>query len=135
MISDDERAAIGERVRRARQDFGWSKEGASREAGVRSATWNRVEQGLPVRDDSLARIIGYVNRQAGEPPPEMREMSDAALVQQMEQLLEELARRLAAGSAPATQVVEDFSDDDEQTVVVRETSTITRKELDAPNGR
>src|SRR5690348_5759691 len=108
MISEEERVAIGERVRRARQTFGWTKEAASREAGVRSATWNRVEDGLPVRDASLARIVGYVNRATGEPPPEMRELSDAALVQQMEQLLEELARRLAAGREPATRVVEDF---------------------------
>lgn len=123
VITDDERQAIGWRVEQARLDHGWTKEEACRGAGVTAATWTRIEAGLPVRDASLGRVVGYVNRKTGEPVQAVRDLSD-------EQLINELARRLALANQP-TQVVEDFTDPDVQTVVVRAVKT----DQDAPNGR
>lgn len=47
-------------VREARIARGWSKEEAARRAGVSSITWKRVEDGMRVRETSLAKILGAV---------------------------------------------------------------------------
>lgn len=55
--TDEQRRLIGEEVTRIRVLKGLGKEGASEAAGVSSITWKRVEDGEPVRDASLGRVL------------------------------------------------------------------------------
>lgn len=48
---------IGEMVRRRRLAAYGTKSDAYRAAGLNSATWDRIEQGLGVRDDRLAAVV------------------------------------------------------------------------------
>lgn len=58
---------LADAVRTARLTLGWGKEEAARQAGVSSATWKRVEDGLPVQDHKLtamARALGWTEGHA-----------------------------------------------------------------------
>lgn len=58
-MDDKQLEALGAQVRAARLRRGMSKEGVARGAEVSSITYKRVEDGLPVREDSLAKILGF----------------------------------------------------------------------------
>lgn len=48
---------VGRAVERQRVAQGLSKEAAARKAGISSITWKRVEDGLPVQDAKLAKVM------------------------------------------------------------------------------
>jgi transcriptional regulator with XRE-family HTH domain len=52
-------------VRDARLAHGWGKEEAARRAGVSSATWKRVEDGLPVQDHKLNLVAAALGWDTG----------------------------------------------------------------------
>lgn len=54
---EEQRLALGMRVQQARLERGWSKEQASREAGISSITWKRVEDGLGVQDHKRYAVL------------------------------------------------------------------------------
>lgn len=54
---EEQRIALGKRVRLARLTRGWSKEQASREAGISSITWKRVEDGKSVQDHKRFAVL------------------------------------------------------------------------------
>lgn len=47
---ETKRIELGQRLRQARLNRGWSKEQAARKAGISSITWKRIEDGLGVQD-------------------------------------------------------------------------------------
>lgn len=56
------RTRLAEAVKAARLAKGWGKEEAARRAGISSITWDRVERGLPVRDEkeaAVGRALGW----------------------------------------------------------------------------
>lgn len=57
---EEDRIALGVQVRIARLSRGWSKEQASREAGISSITWKRVEDGLGVQDHKRWAVLGVL---------------------------------------------------------------------------
>jgi len=118
MPDDDERRRIGERVTRARLHHGWPKERAAAAANVSSITWTRIERGDPVRDDSLAKVLRYVEAaDTGRPMSALADVPDA-------ELLEELARRLATRPLPdGLSLHADFPDSGPMRVTVVETES------------
>lgn len=51
------RSYLANWVRDRREDLGWGKEEAARQAGISSITWKRVEDGLSVRDYKRRAIV------------------------------------------------------------------------------
>lgn len=117
-LSDEQRTQVGERVRRERRARGLTISGASRAAGVVDATWLKVERGQPVRDDKMRAILRYLGTgPGGGDDPRLSQATD-------EQLLEELARRLAGRPiADPLRVVSDFTDPESMRVTVRDDET------------
>lgn len=69
---EEQRIALGDRVRIARLTRGWSKEQASREAGISSITWKKVEDGLSVQDHKRFAVLltlGLDDQGLPAPPP------------------------------------------------------------------
>ena len=90
LMNTDERREIGARVLTARRAAGMDKEPAAREAHVSSITWTHVEEGKPVRDTSLAkvlRVVGLGVQPEAAVPVTVGELSD-------DDLLAELTYRL-----------------------------------------
>jgi hypothetical protein len=56
-ISEEVRTQIGERIQRRRQAKYGTKRAAYSDAGVNPTTWDRIEQGLPVREDRLRAAV------------------------------------------------------------------------------
>lgn len=56
-MSDDERRSIAGRVRMQRQKMFGTKSDAYKAANLNSATWDRIEAGLPVREDRLIAAL------------------------------------------------------------------------------
>lgn len=69
MVSmEQQRISLGEKVRLARLDHGWSKEEAARQAGISSITWKRIEDGQGVQDAkryAALKLLGL--NELGEP--------------------------------------------------------------------
>lgn len=56
-LTETERTEIGRQISvKRRQEFG-SKSAAYQQAGVNAATWDRIEAGLPVREDRLIAAV------------------------------------------------------------------------------
>jgi ribosome-binding protein aMBF1 (putative translation factor) len=107
-----QREALAERVRLARQERGWSKEHAARKADISSITWKRIEDGLAVQDVKLAaalRVLEINQRSVGavvDAPsyvagpgdvpsgPTVSDDEVVAEIRAMRERLEELERRL-----------------------------------------
>lgn len=89
-MNTEERVTLGMRVNAARRAKGMDKEPAARDANVSSITWTRVEEGDPVRDTSLAkvlRVVGLSIQPEATIPVTVGELSD-------DDLLAELTYRL-----------------------------------------
>jgi hypothetical protein len=56
-ISEEVRTQIGERIQRRRQAKYGTKRAAYSDAAVNPTTWDRIEQGLPVREDRLRAAV------------------------------------------------------------------------------
>lgn len=57
-MNEEQLETIARRVQEARLAEGLSKEAVARKAEVSSITYKRVEDGKPVQDASLARVLG-----------------------------------------------------------------------------
>lgn len=66
MSVDPWRAALGEKVRVARDREGWSQRAAGAESGVAATTWRRLEAGQAVSDYSLIQVEAALKWQPGE---------------------------------------------------------------------
>ena len=130
-MNEKERKELGARVLDARLAAGLDKEPAARAANVSSITWTRVEEGEPVRDTSLAKVLRVIGRL--DQPREVAASSLASIPDA--ELLAEIARRFArtsertgeghaehpattttAGSSPADAIIEldEFADEEPQ---------------------
>lgn len=58
-MNQQQRIDLGREVTAARLGAGLGKEAAARDIGVSSITLKRVEDGERVRDDILARVLGF----------------------------------------------------------------------------
>lgn len=56
-MSDRDRASLGAHIEAKRRREFATKSGAYRAAGLNSATWDRIEAGLPVREDRLMAAV------------------------------------------------------------------------------
>ena len=56
-ITDAQRRRLGRQIAAKRLDMYGSKSAAYRAADVNSGTWDRIEEGLPVRGDRLAAAV------------------------------------------------------------------------------
>lgn len=98
--TDEQRRQIGRAVSRKRMDAGLDKEDVSGRAKMSSITWKRVEDGDPVRDSSLGKVLRVIGVDLDEvlsddqvdsrPAVFLDEASD-------DDLVKELAKRLAEG--------------------------------------
>jgi hypothetical protein len=57
LVNEDDRKQLGELITRERKRQYGTKSAAYKEAGVNAATWDRAEDGQPVREDRLTAIV------------------------------------------------------------------------------
>lgn len=60
-MNEQERRELGADVRSARLRRGLTKEGIARAVGISSITYKKIEDGESVREDNLARTLGYLD--------------------------------------------------------------------------
>lgn len=56
-LTPEQRTQLGRQVESARRKYFGTKSAAYNGAGINSTTWDRIEQGLPVRDDRLSAAV------------------------------------------------------------------------------
>lgn len=65
-MTDEQRASFAQVLKTARRSrFKGSKKAAYTEAGVNSTTWDRLEQGLTVKDLTLSKVVGNLFPESG----------------------------------------------------------------------
>lgn len=56
-MTEDERRAVGKRIADQRMNQYGSKSAAYGKASINAATWDRIEEGMPVREDRLIAAV------------------------------------------------------------------------------